>query len=96
MIDDECGAVGGMIIGSGSTRRKPVPVPLYSPRIPHDLTWAGTRAAAVGIGRLTASKLLGFYFVIASQISVTNQLRNVNSFEIIFIYIYEVIGKFPD
>jgi hypothetical protein len=50
MIDDECGAVGGMRIGreNRSTRRKPAPVPLCPPQIPHDLTWARTRAAAVG------------------------------------------------
>jgi hypothetical protein len=33
---------------------KPVPVPLCPPRILHDLTWARTRAAAVGSQRLTA------------------------------------------
>jgi hypothetical protein len=53
--DDECGAVGGMRIGKGnrSTRRKPAAVPLCQPKIPHDLTWARTRAAAVGSRRLT-------------------------------------------
>jgi hypothetical protein len=56
MIDDECGAVGGMRIGRGicSTRRKRAPVPLCTPQIPHDLTWARTRAAAVGNQRLIA------------------------------------------
>jgi hypothetical protein len=56
MIDDgECGAVGGMRIGRGhrSTRRKPPPVPLCPPQIPHDLTWARTPAAAMGSRRLT-------------------------------------------
>jgi hypothetical protein len=48
--DDECGAVGGMRIGRG----KPAPVPLRPPQIPHDLTWARTRAATVGSRRLTA------------------------------------------
>jgi hypothetical protein len=41
MIDDGgCGAIGGMRIGRGnrSTRRKPAPVPLCPPQIPHDLT----------------------------------------------------------
>jgi hypothetical protein len=54
--DDECGAVGGMIIGSGnrSTCRKPAPVPLCPPQMPHDLTWDRNRAAAVGSRRLTA------------------------------------------
>jgi hypothetical protein len=39
------GAVGGMRIGRGnrSTRRKPAPLPLSSPKIPHDLTWDRTR-----------------------------------------------------
>jgi hypothetical protein len=53
--DDDCGAIGGMQIdrGNRSTRRKPAPVPLCSPQIPHDLTRARTRAAAVGMQRLT-------------------------------------------
>jgi hypothetical protein len=56
MIDDECGAVGGMRFGRGnrSTWRKPAPVALCSPQIPHDLTRARTRAAAVGSQRLTS------------------------------------------
>jgi hypothetical protein len=33
---------------------KPAPMPLCPPQIPHDLTWARTRAAAVGNRRLTA------------------------------------------
>jgi hypothetical protein len=54
--DDDYGAVGGMRIdrGNRSTRRKPAPVPLCTPQIPHDLTWDWTRAAAVGSQRLTA------------------------------------------
>jgi hypothetical protein len=40
--------------GNRSTRRKPAPVPLLPPQIPHDLTWARTRAAAVESRRLTA------------------------------------------
>jgi hypothetical protein len=59
MIDDDSGAVGGIRIGRGnrSTRRKPAPVPLCPPQIPHDLTWDRTRAAAVGSQRLTASAM---------------------------------------
>jgi hypothetical protein len=55
-IDDECGAVGKMRIGRGnrSTRRKPASVPVCPPQIPHDLTRARTRAAAVENRRLTA------------------------------------------
>jgi hypothetical protein len=47
MIDDgDCGAISGMKIdrGNRSTRRKPFPVPLCSPQIPHDLIRARTRA----------------------------------------------------
>jgi hypothetical protein len=57
MIDDvECGAVGVMRIGrvNRSTRRKPAPVPLCPPQIPHDLNWARTGVATVGSQRLTA------------------------------------------
>jgi hypothetical protein len=56
MIDGDYGAVGGMRIGrvNRSTRRKPAPVPLCPPQIPHDLTWVRTRAAAVGSRRITA------------------------------------------
>jgi hypothetical protein len=56
MIDDDYGAVGGMRIGrrNRSTRRKPAPVPLCPPKIPHDLTWDRTRTAAMGNQRLTA------------------------------------------
>jgi hypothetical protein len=54
--DDDYGAVGGMKIGRGnwSTRRKPAPVPLCPPQIPHDLTWDRIRATAVGSQQLTS------------------------------------------
>jgi hypothetical protein len=54
-MDDECGAVGGMRIGKGNrnTQRKPAPVPLCLPQIPHALTWDRTRAAEVAGRRLT-------------------------------------------
>jgi hypothetical protein len=55
--DDECGTVGGMRIGRGSTRTKPAPVPLCPPQISHGLSWARTQAAAVGSRRLTASAM---------------------------------------
>jgi hypothetical protein len=40
MIDDDCGAVGGMRIGRGnrSTWREPTPAPLCPPEVPHDMT----------------------------------------------------------
>jgi hypothetical protein len=42
--DDGCGAVSAMI-GKGNriTRRKPAPMPLCPPQIPHDLTRTRTR-----------------------------------------------------
>jgi hypothetical protein len=51
-VRDEYGEFDGMRIGkkNRSTRRKPAPVPLCPPQMPHDLT----RAAAVGSRRLTA------------------------------------------
>jgi hypothetical protein len=50
------GAVGGMRIGrvNRSTRRKPAPVPLCPPQIPHYPTWVRTRAAEVGSRWLSA------------------------------------------
>jgi hypothetical protein len=59
MIDDVREAVIGMRIGmgNGSTRRKPAPVPHSPLQISHDLSWARTRAAAVGNRRLTASAM---------------------------------------
>jgi hypothetical protein len=56
MIDDDCGAVGGMRIvrGNRNTGRKPASVSLCPSQIPHDLTYARTRSAAVGSWRLTA------------------------------------------
>jgi hypothetical protein len=46
-----------MRIGKGnrSTQRKPTPVPLCPPQILHDLTWARSRAAAVGNRQLTTT-----------------------------------------
>jgi hypothetical protein len=54
--DDDCGAICGMQISKGhrSTRRKPALVPLCPPQIPHGVSRAGPRAAAVGSRRLTA------------------------------------------
>jgi hypothetical protein len=56
MRDRDCGGIDGMKIarGSRSTVRKPTPVSLCPPRIPHDLSRARTWAAAVGSQRLTA------------------------------------------
>jgi hypothetical protein len=54
--DDQCGVICGMIIdrGNRSTLRKPAPVPLCSPQIPYDMTWARTWAAVVRSRRLKA------------------------------------------
>jgi hypothetical protein len=47
---DDCTAVGGMNVGRGnrSTRRKPDPISLCPPQVPHDMTRARTCDAAVG------------------------------------------------
>jgi hypothetical protein len=37
--------IGGV---NRSVRRKPAPVPLCPPKVPHDLIWDGTWTAAVG------------------------------------------------
>jgi hypothetical protein len=54
--EGDCGAIGGMKIGTGnrSARRKPTPAQLCPPQIPLDQTRDRTRAAAVGSQRLTA------------------------------------------
>jgi hypothetical protein len=41
--------------GNRNTRRKPIQVPLCPPQIPGNLTWARTRAPAVGSHRLRTS-----------------------------------------
>jgi hypothetical protein len=52
--DYDNGEIGGMIgRGNRSTRRKPAPVPLCPPQIPH-ADRMRTRAAAMGSQRLTA------------------------------------------
>jgi hypothetical protein len=53
--DYDDGEIGRMMIGRGnrSTRRKPAPVPLCPPQIPH-AAQTRTRAAVVGSERLTA------------------------------------------
>jgi hypothetical protein len=52
--DYDDGEIGGMIDrGNRSTRRKPAPMPLCPPQIPHAAR-TRTRAAAVGSQRLTA------------------------------------------
>jgi hypothetical protein len=53
MIDEgDCGAIGGMKIGSGnrSTQRKHAPAPLCPPQTPHDQTRARTRATSSTVG----------------------------------------------
>jgi hypothetical protein len=55
-LTDEYGSVGGMGIGRGKPciQRKPAPVPLCPPQIPHKLTWDWTQAAMVGSPHLAA------------------------------------------
>jgi hypothetical protein len=68
MNDDDCGAVGGML-GSGnrSARRRPAPVPLYPPQIPHDRTGVRTRAPR---GRKQATNRLSFSTTLIAPSSV--------------------------
>jgi hypothetical protein len=57
IIDDEdCGVVGGMRIDrrTRGTRRKPAPVPLCPPQIPHGLNRARTPATALESRQQTA------------------------------------------
>jgi hypothetical protein len=75
MIDnDDYGAVGGMRISRGnrSTQRKPAPVPLCPPQIPHDLTWDRTRAPAMGSQRLTARPSFTFTRMLWESVDVTS------------------------
>jgi hypothetical protein len=51
---DKCVAVGGMRTGREAPWRKPAPVPLCPPQIPHDLTWARTQASMMGRRQLIA------------------------------------------
>jgi hypothetical protein len=55
--DYDCEAIGRMRIGRGKPKysEKPAAVPLCPPQIPHDLSRVRTRAARMGIRRLTAS-----------------------------------------
>jgi hypothetical protein len=54
--DDEYGSVDGMRIDKGnqSTQRKPAPVPLFPPQIPHGVTWDHTQTSTVGNQQVTA------------------------------------------
>jgi hypothetical protein len=80
MIDgDECRAVGGMRIGRGnrSIPRKPATMPLC-PQIAHDLTWARTRAPAVGSPRITAWAMAQpFLRPIFLKVTVSEMWRHV-------------------
>jgi hypothetical protein len=59
-VISEYGAVGGMRTDGGhqSTQRKPAPVRLCPPQIPHDLTWDKTQATVVASWQLTEEYLL--------------------------------------
>jgi hypothetical protein len=80
LIDDgDCRATGGMKIGRGnrSTQRKPAQAPLCPPQIPHDLTRARTRAAAVGTLRSSLS-MHAFLYIIKLFLLVAFNVENVN------------------
>jgi hypothetical protein len=78
MMDDECGAVGEMSgRGNRSIRRKPAPVPRCPPQILHDVTWAQTRAAAVGSRQATDRLTYGTAFVSVSQATELLRARSI-------------------
>jgi hypothetical protein len=83
MIDDETGAVCGMRIGTGNRRtlRKPTPVPLCPPQIPHDLTWARSRAPAVGSSLLTA-----WAMVRPTTVITMINFKNVTPYSLVELY----------
>jgi hypothetical protein len=47
-LEEEWGVAGG----NQRTRRKPVPLPLYQPQIPYDVTWDRTGRAEMGRSRV--------------------------------------------
>jgi hypothetical protein len=55
-MSDKSGTIGGMRIGreNKSTRKKPTPVPLCQPQIPHDLGRRGGRPATNHVSYATA------------------------------------------
>jgi hypothetical protein len=73
MIDDgDCGPIGGIKIGRGnrSTRRKPAPVPLSPPQIPHDVIPGSNPCRSGGkpaTNRLSYSKAYGMTLKIAHR-----------------------------
>jgi hypothetical protein len=86
MTDDgDCGATAGMKIGRGnrSTWRKPALMPLRPPQIPHDLTRARTRAAAVGSQQLTAWAMTrpGAVFICSQQNGSIHNLYHRRKYE---------------
>jgi hypothetical protein len=68
-VSDKYGTIGGMRIGKGnrSTRRKPTPVSLCQPQIPHDLGRRGGRPIANHVSYATAK---------SDIFSVTNHHKN--------------------
>jgi hypothetical protein len=78
--DDECGAVGGMRTGRGnrSTQRRPAPVPLRTPQIPHDLTWARTRDRP---GGNPGTNRLSYGMANSSTKSITQHIFGGRNFE---------------
>jgi hypothetical protein len=68
-IDGECGEFSGMSgRGNRSTQRKPAPVPLCSPQIPHDLTQAWTWATIVRSGEQPELRYGPLQFVINNMV----------------------------
>jgi hypothetical protein len=81
--DDECGAVGGMIVrGNRSTWGKPAAVPLCLPQIPHNQTWA-TEVVVYCTGRVNCTLNYLIYNPIFKTLSIWScfMLRVTYKFE---------------
>jgi hypothetical protein len=84
MIDDECGAIGGIGIGKGnqSARRKLVPVPLCPQQIPHDLTWdriSGRRGGKPATNRLRYGRALRLGVVVFEDVCLQQFLIKIST-----------------
>jgi hypothetical protein len=84
--------------GNWSTWRKPAPVPLCPPQIPHDQTRARTWAAAVGSQQLTAWAMARPNFFVTPQLLFCGYKRywkqTCRSNLTIYIYSIYTVGEF--
>jgi hypothetical protein len=77
--------------GNFRTRRKPAPVPLCPPQLPHEMIQAQTRAAAVGSRRISA-RVTGptsVYMIIGCVVADQNDLSPHKPWELGFGFIFK-------